>query len=125
MVGGNIQLKAIGKQDTHLIGNPQITFFKSVYRRHTNFYSEYKNITFENTNSISFGQTGVTAFIKKDGDLIGEMYLEVVIKGLSTKSGAYTVNHFGNSLIKKVDLNIGGRTIDTHHSQWLQIYKEL
>ena len=46
MGGGNIQLVSKGPQDFHLITNPQITFFKKVYRRHTNFSFETRRIYF-------------------------------------------------------------------------------
>ena len=68
MGGSTIQLFAIGPQDFHLTGNPQITFFKSVFRRHTRFLKELKQITFSG-DSPGFGSTDVLATIKKEGDL--------------------------------------------------------
>jgi hypothetical protein len=124
MVGSNIQLFALGPQDFHLTGNPQITFFKSVFRRHTNFIKEIRRINFSG-DSPSFGSTDIYAKINKDGDLLSNLYLEATIIGVTDKAGSYTINHFGNSLIKKVELEIGGYIIDTHYSQWLQIYDEL
>ena len=55
MGGGHIQLIALGAQDIYVIGNPQITFFKSVYRRHTNFSMECIEVT--NSNSINVNET--------------------------------------------------------------------
>ena len=124
MVGSKIQLFAIGPQDFHLTGNPQITFFKSVFRRHTNFTKDIRKIQFLG-GSPSFGDDGAIAKITNDGDLLSNVYLEATITGMSNKLGAYTINHFGNSLIKKVELEIGGYIIDTHYSQWMQIYEEL
>ena len=124
MVGSNIQLFAIGPQDFHLTGNPQITFFKSVFRRHTNFMKDIRKIIFSG-DSPTFGSTDKIAKIKRDGDLLSNVYVEATITGTTDKIGAYTVNHFGNSLIKKVEIEIGGYIIDTHYSQWLQIYDEL
>jgi len=124
MGGSSIQLFAIGPQDLFLTGNPQITFFKSVFRRHTNFSKELQQIIFSG-ESPTFGSTDVIAKINKQGDLLSNIYLEATITGTTDKKGAYTVNHFGNSLIKKVDFEIGKRVIDTQYSQWLQIYDEL
>jgi hypothetical protein len=124
MVGSNIQLFAIGPQDFHLTGNPQITFFKSVFRRHTNFMKDIRKINFSG-DSPTFGSKDIIAKIKRDGDLLSNVYVEATITGTTDKIGAYTVNHFGNSLIKKVEIEIGGYVIDTHYSQWLQIYDEL
>jgi len=124
MGGSTIQLFAIGPQDFHLTGNPQITFFKSVFRRHTKFLKETRHIHFSG-NKPTFGSQDVIAKVRKEGDLLSKLYLEATITGTSSSYGAYTVNHFGNSLIKKAEFEIGGYVIDTLHSQWLQIYDEL
>ena len=124
MGGSTIQLFAIGPQDFHLTGNPQITFFKSVFRRHTNFLKELRPIRFSG-ETPSFGSSDILAKIMNEGDLLSNIYLEATVTGKTDKKGAYTVNHFGNSLIKKVEFEIGGYIIDTQYSQWLQIYDEL
>ena len=74
MSGGLMQLVAYGAQDVYLTGNPQITFFKVVYRRHTNFSMEAIEQTL--TGSVSFGIT-VTATVSRNGDLVGRMYVEM------------------------------------------------
>lgn len=117
-------IKKIGEQDVYLTGNPEISYFKKVFRRHTRFFKQYKQINFERSGDEQFG-SDLSATIKHDHHLLGEMYLEMVIKGTSNAVNQYTVNHFGNSCIKNVTLKIGSRTIDKHTGQWLQIYKEL
>ena len=72
MGGGLLQLVAYGAQDVYLTGNPQITFFKVVYRRHTNFAIESIQQTF--SGSVGFGQR-VTATVSRNGDLISRAYL--------------------------------------------------
>ena len=67
MGGGLMQLVAYGAQDIYLTGNPQITFFKVVYRRHTNFSMEAIQQTFSGT--ADFGGS-VTATISRNGDLV-------------------------------------------------------
>lgn len=126
MGGSSIQLYALGPQDFHLTANPQITFFKSVFKRHTNFTKDIRRIFFSE-NTPSLGSTETVAKINIDGDLLSNIYLEVDITGTVTNAnvGTFTVNHFGNSLVKKVELEIGGFVIDTHYSQWLQIQDEL
>jgi hypothetical protein len=74
MTGGLIHLVAYGTQDLFLTGNPQITFFKTVYRRHTNFSIESIKQEFQGTPN--FGET-LTATILKNGDLINRMYLQI------------------------------------------------
>ena len=74
MGGGLMQLVAYGAQDIYLTGNPQITFFKVVYRRHTNFAMEAIEQTFNGT--ANFGKS-VTATMARNGDLLSRVYLQV------------------------------------------------
>ena len=83
MGGGLIQLIAIGEQDQFLTGNPQITFFKSVYKRHSNFAMEVKNQIF--SGGVSFGSLN-SCVILKDGDLISDIILNVKLGSLNKKS---------------------------------------
>ena len=76
MGGGLLQLVAYGAQDVYLTGNPQITFFKVVYRRHTNFALEAIEQTFN--GNPAFGQR-VTCQISRNGDLIHRTYLVVTL----------------------------------------------
>ena len=132
MGGGLLQLVAYGAQDVYLTGNPQITFFKVVYRRHTNFAVEAIQQTFSGTPG--YGNT-VTCQISRNGDLINRVYLQVnlpKLEGFSTFSPAITmtagpryVNYIGLRLIKSVTIEIGGQQIDKHYSDWLYIWNEL
>jgi len=122
MGGGLMQLVAYGAQDIYLTGNPQITFFKVVYRRHTNFAVESIEQTFNGT--ADFGKR-VTATISRNGDLIQQMYLEVVLP--DTAAGATTVWTYGvgNALIKQAEIEIGGQLIDRQYGDWMNIWTEL
>ena len=103
MVGGTtIVLRAVGPQDIYLFGNPQITHFKAVYRRHTNFAKEYKKIVNSGGTSIDFGKT-LEYLIASEGDLLGELFVSVKIKATSSSATSHTINHFGNSLLKSVE----------------------
>ena len=130
MGGGLLQLVAYGAQDVYLTGNPQITFFKVVYRRHTNFAVEAIQQTFNGTPG--YGQS-VTCQISRNGDLINRVYLQVKLPriadaGLSNGpdgSGTRYVNYIGLRIIKSVTIEIGGQQIDKHYSDWLYIWNEL
>ena len=75
MAGGLLQLAAIGSQDELLIGNPQITFFKIVYRRYTNFSSEFKSLNFQGNSEISLtANNTLLCKIERHADLLGELY---------------------------------------------------
>ena len=120
MSGGILQLVASGSQDSYLIGNPQITFFKIVYRRHTNFAKESIRQFF--TTQPNYGRN-LNLTLTRDGDLVQEIYLEINLPTLS--SGNSYIYGIGNALIKKVELEIGGKLIDRHYSEWLNIWEEL
>ena len=119
MGGGLMQLVAYGAQDIYLTGNPQITFFKVVYRRHTNFAVESIEQTFNGT--ADFGRL-VTATISRNGDLIQQMYLEVFLP--ATTDGTWTYG-LGNAMIQKAEIEIGGQLIDRHYGEWMDIWTEL
>merc|ERR1711990_194243 len=78
MGGGLMQLVAMGAQDVFLTGNPQITFFKVVYRRHTNFSKECIKQDF-NGNVPTSGNGDVTCTLARNGDLVQEIYLQATV----------------------------------------------
>lgn len=124
MGGGLMQLVAYGAQDIYLTGNPQITFFKIVYRRHTNFAIESIEQTFN--GNPDFGKK-VTCNISRNGDLISRIYLRVELPTISVAPGkAFRwVNWLGHVLIKSVEIEIGGQRIDKHCGEWLHVWNEL
>jgi len=82
MGGGLIQIVSYGAQDLFLTGNPEITFFKVVYRRHTNFSIESRKLTFEDL--VGFGKSSSLIF-PKIGDLINNIYLKVTLPEINFK----------------------------------------
>jgi hypothetical protein len=121
MGGGLLQLVAYGAQDVYLTGNPQITFFKVVYRRHTNFAIEAIQQTFN--GNPGYGNT-VNCQISRNGDLINRMYLQVEVPAITGTAEKY-VNYLGLRLLKSVVIEIGGQQIDKHYSDWMYIWNEL
>ena len=123
MTGGLMQLVAYGAQDIYLTGDPQITYFKMVYRRHTNFAVEAIEQTFNGT--ADFGKK-VTCLIARNGDLISSMYLEIVLPQVTTTSGSFRwIDNIGHHIIDEVEIQIGGQRIDRQTGTWMQIYHEL
>jgi len=123
MGGGLMQLVAYGAQDVYLTGNPQITFFKVVYRRHTNFSVECIQQTWN--GAADFGRT-VTCNINRNGDLITNMYVAVELNNVpvNTVNWGY-VNRLGHALVENVKIEIGGSKIDEQYGDWLNIWYEL
>ena len=111
-----MQLVAYGAQDIYLTGNPQITFFKVVYRRHTNFSMECIQQTWNGSN-LTNGRC--TATISRNGDLVHKMYIEC--------GGSYqnTIPNPGVNWINEVKLEIGGQEVDKQSGTWMETWAEL
>ena len=121
MGGGLMQLVAYGAQDVYLTGQPQITFFKVVYRRHTNFSVEPIQQTFQ--GAAEFGRT-VTCNINRNGDLVTHMYLVATMNEKSRTNWGW-VNKLGFAMIESCKVEIGGSKIDEQYGDWLNVYNEL
>lgn len=132
MSGGVLQLVSYGSADVNLTGNPQITYWRQVSRRHTNFAIEAIPQVFHAT--ADFGRrTSVT--IARTGDLIHKMYLEITLPIIDRSTSEvltnypdkryYWVNKVGLALIKSVELEVGGVRIDRHTSEWMDAWLSL
>lgn len=119
-----MQLVAYGAQDIYLTGNPVITYFKAVYRRHTNFAMETIQQSFSGT--ADFGQR-IKATIARNGDLVSGMYLKVKLPHIQAAAAASArwTDSVGHYLFRSIDLEIGGQLIDRHYSDWLEIWAQL
>jgi len=124
MGGGLLQLVAYGAQDSALTGTPQITFFRSVYRRHTNFAVESIPQTFIGT--AGFGKK-ITASLSRNGDLVNACVLEVKLPSIQNDTGQSLrwVDDVGYHLIKRVEVDIGGQKVDAHTGEWMHLWNQL
>ena len=129
MSGGSIQLAAFGAEDIVLSGDSEITFWKSVYRRHTSFAIEAVPVPFNGV--LDFGRR-VTTIIPRSADLLHRMYIQVTLPDLThctvMPTGAGNVvytDEIGHALISTVELEINGTRIDKHPGEWLSIWSEL
>lgn len=119
MGGGLLQLVAYGAQDAYLSGNPQITFFKGLFKRHTNFAMEPFRVNF--SGQAAWG-TKQSALIGRHADLMYSTYLEVVLE-----SGSYNNDQarLGYNLLKYAELEIGGQVIDRQYGEFLFLWDSL
>jgi hypothetical protein len=123
MAGGLMQLVAYGAQDTFLTGNPKVTFFQAVYKRHTNFAMENIEQTVNGTPANS-GRLSVT--VARNGDLIADMYVELSAKSsLVATTNGDSQCWVAERAIKDVELSIGGQRIDKTYQKWFRLYSEL
>lgn len=132
MGGGLIQLAARGAQDFNLIGNPQISFFKIVYRRYTNFSMETIKLAIEGGNINNSTKELLTCEIKRDADLISNMYftfeLPEIYSGASDTNIPYEfkwIENIGTNIIDSIDLFIGGSLINKHTGMFMNVLSEL
>jgi len=125
MPGGILQLNNYGAEDILLTGNPQMTFFKTLYKRHSNFAMESLSQTIE--GSINFGNT-LYVTLNKAGDLIRGLTLEINLPELLPPNSNYIWYGYTNnvvcSIIKSITISIGGQVIDKHFGEWYDILDE-
>jgi hypothetical protein len=135
MGGGLLQLVAYGAQDAYLTGNPHITFWKILYKRHTNFAVEAFRVNF--TGAPTYGQR-VVAVVNRNADLVWKTYVEVTLPdttgpddaGSETNAddiwwSAGARRRLGYLLLQQVEVEIGGQIIDRHYGEWLYIWETL
>ena len=122
--GGLLQLVAMGKQDIFLTGNPQITWFKMVYRRYTNFAVESQVMFFD--GDPDFGKR-LSCLVPRRGDLLGPLVLEVTLPALTLTDGTPVsyVNSIGHALIEEISIEIGEQEIDTQTGEWMEIWSNM
>ena len=131
MGGGLMQLVAYGAQDVYLTGNPQITFWKVTYRRHTNFAMESIEQTFNGQADFS---RRVQCTISRNGDLAYRTYLQVTLPEISKGScGSGSTDPVyarwldcpGEQIVSTVEVEIGGQRIDRQYGDWMHIWNQL
>lgn len=146
--GGLLQLVATGRQDTYLSGNPQMTFFKQVYRRHTNFSMETQRIPLE--TAAEFNKL-ISITVPRNGDLLSQLVLEIQLPEITPAGplpqqsglqacGVLTepptdyssiaesvswVNGIGHAMIDYVSLWIGQQEIDRQYGEFMYLWSRL
>jgi hypothetical protein len=115
MTGGLLQMVASGRQDVYLTINPEITFFKKVFRRYTNFATELNRIAPEQSTDYD----NVITFILNNGDCINRCYLEINLPQLSFSDEYITNSDYTN--YKKTQIN----NYTTEKTKWTNYYNNL
>jgi hypothetical protein len=127
MGGAIIQLVAYGAQNIYLTGDPQITFYKSVYKRYTNFSME--SIQQDIIGNLSPGNF-VSVVIARNGDLLKDIYLQynpsaIYKGGYVFYTDGKVPSNLGNTIFKQIEIEIGGNLIDRQYGVWLTIWSKL
>jgi hypothetical protein len=129
MGGGLLQLVAYGAQDAYLSGNPHITFWKILYKRHTNFAMEAFRVNF--TGAPVYGQR-LVATVNRNADLVWKTYVEITLPNTDGTDYAndivWSAGHqrrLGYALLQQIEVEIGGQIIDRHYGEWLYLWETL
>jgi len=118
---GYLTLATKSEQDKYLTGNPQFTFFKGVYKKHTNFATDYQYVNLIGDTNNSLGKK-LYLEVPKNGDLLYRAYLAINVTGSDKLKNVVPIAY---SLIEYIDLFIGGQRVDRHYGSWLRIWHEL
>ena len=119
MGGGLIQLVAYGAQDIYLTGNPQITLFKTVFRKSTNFSVESIQQDIKGINN--YGER-IICPIAHDGDLVSNIFIEL---DEQVSCGSEGRPNAGSAYFNEIELEIGGDIVDRHYGHWLEVLSQL
>ena len=131
MAGGLMQLVAYGAQDVYLTGQPKVTFFQAVYKRHTNFAME---AILQTVNGSAANGARVSVTIARNGDLVGDMWLQLQPSAGTAQSAMANLvstnvtgdwNWVAERAVAAVELTIGGQRIDKHYQTWFRLYAEV
>jgi hypothetical protein len=122
MAGALMQIVAQGSQDAYLTAKPEVTFFKFIYKRYTNFAMEAMEQTLSGT--ANFGNK-VVCKVSRNGDLMGPCYVETTLPSIALSESDNWVGRVGFRLLKSVEFRVGGQQIDRHYSTWMHCWTEL
>ena len=121
MGGGLMQIVVKGAQDFYITNKPEITYYKNIFKRYVHFSNENLKLIFD--GKIDFGQK-IVCSLKKYGDLINKMYLQIILKSNNSKEWGY-VRNIGLALIKDISLIIDGEVVETHTNDMLNLIYQL
>jgi hypothetical protein len=128
MTGGLLQLKAYGTENIYLNSNPQISFFRSIYRRHTNFSLENFEINYNGTPNLTEDlATTYTFNIKRYADLLGPIFVVVKLPTIysSAEQQFQWIKNIGATMIQSATLYIAGQRICMLDGQTINNYYRL
>ena len=128
MGGGSLQLSAIGKENNYLTINPQISFFKAVYKKYSNFAMQSIRINFDTIDKLSYNEdTKLKLKLPKNAELINSMFFEIKLPKLLVNEHTdgeqfYWIKNLGSVIVKSARILIGGEVIEDYDSEYMYIY---
>jgi hypothetical protein len=128
MGGGLLQLRAYGTENLYLNGNPQVSYFKIAYKRHTHFAVQPIEVPFETIDSISYSMpTRIKMKIPRNADLMSKFFIEVTIPQVNVtrdKAPFRWIPYLGAQMIQRVRVLIGGTMIEELTGEFINLYHQ-
>ncbi len=126
MVGGLTELVCKGQMDTYININPDISFFKFAYKKHTNFAFESIRMEFEINPLIDRKNVIYKCKLSRYADLLSNIYFIYKLPAIfsSNKHKFRWIKNVGTLIIKRATLTIGATVIDNLSGEWLLIQNE-
>ena len=127
MPGGLLQLVSFGAQNLYLNGNPSLSFFKKVYKTHTNFAYESIRLDFNKTSISHDSETHIYTKLDRNADLVNNIYFVFNLPAVKKRQNEiFRYSEFlGETIIEEYYITIGGNIIDKQYGEWLHIWNEL
>ena len=128
MPGGLLQLLFQGGQDIFLTGNPSLTFFKTVYRRHTPFGTEYISLPYDSIPSLTTMQnTKATCKVGRNADLFFDTYLVYDLPAIYTNNQIpfAWAEELGTTIIDEISIRLDGNQLDIQNGMFMKVYSDL
>ena len=123
-----MQLLSQGGQNIFLIGNPSITFFKTVYRRHTKFGAEYITLFFDPAPTFTPTQnTSATCKVNRNADLLYDCYLTYELPAIYTNNEIPFgwCDSVGTKIIRETSIRFDGTLIERQTGDYMKVYNDL
>ena len=122
-----MQLVALGAQDVFLTGSPEISYFKMVYKRHTNFSMESVRQSFNTKPTLDVKGNTFTCRINRVADLLQDIILSVELPDIysSDKFRFRWIENIANYMIYTCSIRIDTQVIDQLWGEWMDIWNEL
>lgn len=126
MPGGLVQLLAWGSQNIKLNGNPSITFFKTVWKAHTNFSMESIRVNMSRTTVNVYENTILKAKLGRHGDLVQQVYLVLELPDIAANAVEFQwIEHLGEVILNNAYVTIGGTIVDRQYGEQLHVQRQL
>lgn len=129
MGGSRLQLYSVGVENNHLTKNPEISYFKKVYKKYSNFALQSIDQYFEKIDTLDFNNvTNIKLKFGKNGNLINKIFLEINLPAIANKKGNIQyvwAENLGEIIVKNARILIGGEIIESYDDKYMYIYNNL